>query len=346
MNKKTIFAAIATGLLIVSSCAKPPKATNNANAKLYFDSWISIHLPQAEKVGKGIYILPEMEIEGTGAETVSDSCYVMVNYTKRTLDGSIVESSTEEKAKQLGIYNKANYYGPKIIYTLPGSTQAGIYEALYGMKRGASRVAIIPGWLASFDKFDTEEEYLNKHKDGEHTIQEFEVVDFTKDIDAKRLTELEAYCKEELNLTLKDTLKKGFFYKELFTPTNPADTAKFNKDTTVYINYTGRLLNGQVFDTTIEDTAKVWHIYTPNRAYKPVRINWAEFSNELTMGENSSLITGFTDLLWRMGRPYTKATGVFYYKLGYMEKGSGATIPPFASLRFDIEFTADPDAKK
>ena len=37
----------------------------------------------------------------------------------------------------------------------------------------------------------------------------------------------------------------GFYYKQLQAP---SDTTSFPKDTTIYINYTGRLLNGLVFD--------------------------------------------------------------------------------------------------
>ena len=46
----------------------------------------------------------------------------------------------------------------------------------------------------------------------------------------------------------------------------------------VAMNYTGRLLNGKVFDTSIETVAKEAGLYTPNREYTPLRYKVGEMS--------------------------------------------------------------------
>ena len=131
----------------------------------------------------------------------------------------------------------------------------------------------------------------------------------------------------------------GFYYKELAAP---SDTTVFPSDTTIYINYTGRLLNGLVFDTSIENVAKDNGLYSSSRTYGPVLINWGETYSDITMGsENSSIISGFALTLWQM-QSFEKGIGVFYSPLGYSYSGSGASIPGYAPLIFEIEVVEKP----
>ena len=68
------------------------------------------------------------------------------------------------------------------------------------------------------------------------------------------------------------------------------DSTVLNSGSAYSLNYTGRLLNGQVFDTTIADTAKVHGIYDPTRTYEPVQINWADKATDITMGESETAV--------------------------------------------------------
>jgi FKBP-type peptidyl-prolyl cis-trans isomerase len=124
---------------------------------------------------------------------------------------------------------------------------------------------------------------------------------------------------------------------------------EFSSDTTIYINYTGRLLdleiydNGLMFDTNIENVAKENYIFDNSRTYEPAAIKWAETHGEITM-DGSSLVSGFTQTLWNMANcgPGTKAVGVFYSDLGYGYSGSGS-IPAYAPLVFEIEIVDKPE---
>ena len=143
-------------------------------------------------------------------------------------------------------------------------------------------------------------------------------------------------------MTAADSLEnhKGFYYKQTELV---RDTTSFPKDTTIYINYTGRLLDGTVFDTTDERLAKDNGIWSSSRTYEPVQINWGETYTDITMGSSSSsIIDGFALTLWQM-RKFEKGIGVFTSDYGYGYSGSGESIPPFASLAFEIEIVAKPE---
>lgn len=96
----------------------------------------------------------------------------------------------------------------------------------------------------------------------------------------------------------------------------------------VAINYTGRLLNGKVFDTSIESVAKDNEIYDSRRPYEPLSYRVGE----------QSLIRG-----WEKGiinQPAgSKLTLIIPSALGYGPQDLGI-IPANSSLIFDIEIVS------
>lgn len=120
-------------------------------------------------------------------------------------------------------------------------------------------------------------------------------------------------------------------------------TTSDSNDTTIYINYVGRLLNGKVFDTNIKRVADDNNLSGGD--YTPMAIQWADSYSELIMGTSDStpnMITGFAMTLWRM-HPFGKAIGIFYSNYGYGYSGSGNTIPAYSPLMFEIEVVENPD---
>ena len=97
----------------------------------------------------------------------------------------------------------------------------------------------------------------------------------------------------------------------------------------VAINYTGRLLNGKVFDTSVETVAKDNNVYDPQRQYGPL---------SYTVGR-MSLIRG-----WEKGvinQPAgSKLTLIIPSSLGYGQQGAGDQIPPNSPLFFDLEIVS------
>ena len=141
-------------------------------------------------------------------------------------------------------------------------------------------------------------------------------------------------------MTAADSVSRGFYYKQLQAPT---DTTSFSGDTTIYINYVGKLLNGQVFDTNIARVAKDNYLYSTSSTYEPMLVNWNEDPSEITMGtDGNTVITGFAETIARM-KSMEKGVGVFYSTLGYGYSGSGDNIPAYAPLIFEIELVAKPE---
>ena len=132
----------------------------------------------------------------------------------------------------------------------------------------------------------------------------------------------------------------GFYYKQTSAP--ESDEA-FPSDTTIYINYTGKLLNGLVFDTTDERIAKDNGLYNPDKSYTPVSIQWGEEYTDITMGSgSSSVIDGFARTLWQM-KAMESGVSIFYSPLGYGYSGSEPSIPPYSPLIFEIEIVEKPE---
>ncbi len=334
--------SIASGIiaaLCIFGCAKTPETGANDANRRYFDAWLHVNHPDVRPTGLGIYVLDEKE--GTGAEVKEEGC-ALVDFIARDLEGNISDYSEKTTAKQMGTYDTTTYYGPKKWFTAEGVLQAGIREALIGMKVGGSKKFIIPSWLMSYKVYETEEEYLENSTDGSAAIYEINVRDFTDSIYNWEIEQigkyLEANKAEFGGMTAKDSLRRGFYYKELVPPT-VTDTLK--ADTTIYINYTGRLLNGLVFDTTIEKVAKDNGLYTSSRSYNPVAVKVAADYSKITMG-GSTLVDGFSLTIKQMS-DNEKGVGIFWSPLGYKTSGKGASIPGYAPLIFEIELVAKPE---
>ena len=110
--------------------------------------------------------------------------------------------------------------------------------------------------------------------------------------------------------------------------TTQGNGAPATRERTVAINYTGRLLNGTVFDTSLERVAREHGLYTPQRHYTPL-----EF--QVGVGQ---VVIGMDNALLGM-RVGTKATLIIPSNVAYGSRDQG-TIPAFSTLVFDIEIVS------
>lgn len=356
---KKVFSTVVyiAAAMLLAGCAKTVTPGPNEANKRYFEAWMTKNHPEAEPSGLGIYVLEETEGEGV---EVKDNGYVLVNYKITDLEGNISSYTDATTAKQLGTYEETAYYGPKFATTHKTTIQAGFGDAIYGMKAGGYKKVIIPSWLMTAKEFETAQEYLDYYDEENSTsysstIYEIEIKDYTEDIDRWQIDSIVRFFGNDKvmidgtpantvfsGMTEADSVKTGFFYKQISAP---VDTTTFKKDTVVYINYTGKLLNGLVFDTNIERVAKDNNLYSSSKTYEPMQINWGEKYEDLTMtSSKSSMITGFALTLWQM-RAMEKGVGVFYSPYGYGVSGSGSSIPGYAPLIFEIELVAKPEKK-
>ncbi len=370
-------AYIAVLAAVVAGCAKEKKTPANSEEKLFFDAWMQTHHPDAQKSGNGIYII--RDTPGVGEE-VADSQFVYTSYTITDLSGGIIEYTDEETAKMLGKYDKTKFYGPKVMSRISGYMYAGLADMLSGMKSEGLRKAVVPGWLMSKKWYGSEQEYLD-NVSGSNSIIELEVIDPIKNIDKWQIDSIGRFIKKDKNEMNKDfpyldfvkifekndTIKDesdstsyGFYYlgikdgKPLNTKNDKGEemdiagkshffTRTGSTDTTIYINYVGRLLNGLVFDTNIARVAQDNGL--SGGKYKPVAIKWGDSYSKLIMGTDSetpNVIAGFAKTIWQM-HPFERGIGIFYAKHGYGISGSGKAIPPFSPLMFEIEIVEKPE---
>jgi FKBP-type peptidyl-prolyl cis-trans isomerase len=352
--KLSIFAA---AVMSLAGCAKAVTEGQNEAIKRAFDAWLQEKVinagEEAVREGRGIYVLPEYTKDGDGAKVETDG-FAIMRYTIRDLNGNITSYTNKEYAEQLGTYSPASYYGVQVQTTTAETIRAGVADAIIGMKVGGKKKFIVPSWLMSYSNFDSEQEYLDSDNESSSAIYEIEIVDFAKNINNWQLDRIvECINKPDFydgafnGTEVKDSTSLGFYFKML----NKVESEKeFSTDTTIYINYTGRLLDlpelygdGQVFDTTVENIAKDNYIYSSSKAYSPATIKWGETHSDITLG-GSNVVSGFSQTLWNMVNcaPGTKAVGVFYSDLGYGYSGSG-TIPTYAPLVFEIEIVEKPE---
>lgn len=354
--KHSNYILYAFAAVVAISCAKTVAPGPNDANKRFFDAWMTINHPGAERIGRGTYILEDTP--GTGTEVKKDG-YVLMDYTVTDLDGKITSYTSKVVSKQLGDYDTTKYYGPRFLTTFEESIQAGLMDAIDGMKSGGRRKVVIPGWMMSYSNKATEQDYLNEESSNSDCIYDITIKDFAESANDWQNDSIvrffknnqvkvfdrpasEVFVKNGTPMTMADTVQAGFWYKKVAMKAG-ADTSAFKSDTTIYINYTGKLLNGLVFDTNIKKVALDNGLYSSSRTYEPVQINWGEKAEDITMGnDKNEIIDGFGLTLWQM-REFEKGVGVFYSLLGYSYSGSGSAIPAFASLIFEIEIVEKPE---
>ena len=336
-KKRTILAGgLAAAILALSSgCAKEATTNTENIARSYIEAWMKVFHPGINPTDGGIYILEDTP--GTGSRITDDDYYIFVNYTQTDLEGNISATTDENISKRVGSYQAANYYGSDILLQNEIYTQVGVLDMVKDMAVGGTRTALVPSWLN-----------ITKNPEvtsgtATHAIYTISIEGKTDDITAWEADTLQRYV--DAHMDKVDSTMFGYYCQTLKQPTS---TEKFTTDTTFWINYTGRLLNGHVFDTTVEDTAKVYGIYSPSKTYSPMVVQLSDDDDYTKTTISSSedeegitVVNGFSYCLTNL-RPFEKVRVAFYSGLGYGYSGSSTVIPKFAPIVFDIEVVAKP----
>lgn len=343
MNKYIIL-PLAALCLVAGSCAQSASESTGETAQKYLSLWMDKNHPGVAQDASGIYILEDEP--GTGDEYDSESAYILAGVTIRSLSGTITSTTEEALAKQLGTYRQGNHYGAKYQAVGTGTSYAGVDAMLDGMRIGGKRTALIPSWMLTTSRYDTQKEYINACTSSTHLIYTISLEGQTYDIDKTEMEILAAYVKEHFGADEEpDSYVDGeepagnFYFISDITGFDEEDALE--SDAKVKINYTGRLLNGQVFDTTLEKVAKDAGIFDVGKTYEPVSVTMADDYSNISMSGSSSLINGFKAGLSLMQWKGQKATALFTSALGYTSNGSGNTIPAFSPLIFELEILED-----
>ncbi len=127
------------------------------------------------------------------------------------------------------------------------------------------------------------------------------------------------------NKLVMKTTPSGLKYVVFKLSTKPKPRA----GDTVLVNYTGHLLNGQVFDTSVASVAENAGLLQEGRTYEP--ISFVLGTGQVIKGWDEGI------LLLNTG---AKAKFVIPSSLAYGDQGQGDTIPPYSTLVFDVELVA------
>jgi FKBP-type peptidyl-prolyl cis-trans isomerase len=107
--------------------------------------------------------------------------------------------------------------------------------------------------------------------------------------------------------------------------TQPSIKRKPSTGDTLLVNYTGRTLDGKVFDSSIKADAEKAGLNQPGRNYEPLPV----------IVNTGTVVKGWDEGLLLLNEG-AKAEFIVPSSLGYGSEGSG-DIPPFSTMVFDIE---------
>jgi FKBP-type peptidyl-prolyl cis-trans isomerase FkpA len=230
----------------------------------------------------------EVVSPGTGPE-VEYSDMVAAIITTRTLDGTYASIDTFDVNNRY--YNFLGYYNPEAIHV-------GVKEVLK-RSNGTLRM-IVPSRLAF-------------GRNGSGNIPGNASLDMTvRVLDVAKINQYDDFSIQKFiqtkSLSGFTKTSSGVYYKIA----EPGTGSPITKDSTVVANYTGRLLNGVVFDK-------------------------AEVGKEATFTLNN-LVKG-----WQEALPFIKEGGkirlLIPSSLGYGLQGNSPLIPAFSVLDFDVNVT-------
>ena len=343
---KRIFPILLAAAVVLTSCAKSVSTnTRELEAQALSASMEKYHSGAYEKTTMGAYIFTADEVPGAGAQ-YGEQAYVRVDYTATDRVGRLLRSTLESVNKKNNLYDSRTYYGPLVMYGAENGLKAGVEEMLMGngtslgpMKIGGTRKALIPGWLMTTNRHDSEAEYI-KNVSGSEAVYEVTLVDAFTDEEQWEKDSLARYIAANFPDAVEDTEIGGGWY---YVVTKPAPgTGLLAADSTVYCNYTLRDLSGRVIDSNIEKVARDNNFYSSSSKYDPVKINWNSDYTKITMTTSETdVVDGFANAFLKMHQ-YESGIALFWSGLGYYATGSGGSIPAYCPLRFDLELTEKP----
>lgn len=328
MKKTSIIFSVLAATLIAASCAKTASTELNSGTKQSLEAWINTYHPDAPQTPEGVWILADEPGTGAELEGTDEELFVYLDYTTSTpasLGESFVSTTFRSLAERVGTgYDKSYYYGPKLTSFSESGISAGLESALKGMKVGGHRKCLVPGWLNTTSRYDKLDDYY-ANESGTSTIYDLYLRDIVPDETKWELDSLSAYFSHNFpKVKIADSLIYGVYLIDAAgnAVKTPYSESVYPGDTTVYVNYSGRLLNGSEFDSSSK-----------------MSVQWGKDYSLVTITTSKSKpVAGFAAGVWNMP-PRQEVSVIFISSLGYGSSGSGKTIPAYSPLRFDLEAT-------
>lgn len=291
--------------------------------------------PDYDATESGLYYQFFKQNEGAVKPQEGDMVRLVMSY-KNSKDSVLFDSRAEDP---MGRKPKDMYY---IEFPLQKSTFKGSFEeALYMMGVGDSASFIISAdsvYLVTF-KAPKLPDYIEKGSMLTFNVL-LEKITTKAEAEAERNKQMQ---EQQAMMTKMQAEESGVFAKYLadnkittkptasgliYIESKKGNGKKPKAGELVKVNYTGRLLDGTIFDTSDEATAKSAGTYDERREYIPI---------EFPVGQGQ-VIPGWDEGLMLMSVG-SKGQFIIPSAIGYGAQGGGP-IPPFSPLVFDVELVA------
>jgi FKBP-type peptidyl-prolyl cis-trans isomerases 1 len=255
----------------------------------------------AQPDSSGIYYISE--VEGTG-NTPGDSDLVVISYKAWDLKNHLIDCSDTANYNQLITYPLYQFGGPSVDFSMKYRGFPGWNLTLKKMKEGGKAIAIIPSLLTFRD-------YVPRK-------YEFQLIKVVKDISSYERQKMNNYL-DGIGKAVADSTPDGIYYIEEYA--GKGDTIRNNS--TVYLQITGKLLDGRIFFQS--DTANF--------------IPYVIGTKQLVPGLEQVLVGKRGGTMATAILPYNKAYGKNAYP-DPLQNGQ-VIIPWYSPLVYDIKIKED-----
>jgi FKBP-type peptidyl-prolyl cis-trans isomerase len=261
----------------------------------------------AQPTASGIYFLETKK--GTGKSPVQDG-YVTAHYTVHLLGGQQL-FSTVERGEPIDFKCGSQFENEGFMEVIMMMKEGGKCNAIIPSSKafgaqGAGQV--VPPFSTLYYDIELVKTMSNDEFQAKQAKKQEQKAAESARLKAEESSLLQKYLKDN-NITPTKTLPNGLIYIETLAGTGPQpiDGKK------VKVQYTGKLLNGTVFDSSVDKG-------------KPY---------EFPLGRKQ-VIEG-----WDAGIPLMKVGGkailIVPSSLAYKDRGAGDRIPPYSTLVFEVE---------
>ncbi|EKD31095.1 MAG: 70 kDa peptidylprolyl isomerase [uncultured bacterium] len=305
MNRILKLSSIFFLSMVAFSCAREVEEGQDDIEKRVLDAYIHVvHKDTLQPTASGLYIIPGKSGDGLLVESLNG---VYVRYSTLDLKENYISTTDENIAKRVGGFSYGSYYGPYLLEIGYNTSIKGLEEGMKGMKEGGTARFIIPSWLSDYENSGSNKIHTVT------TIYDVEIIKVVKDMKVFQTDTLEAYSNKYWGGI--DSITNNYYFKTISSSTG--DSIKVNSALQYY--YVGKLLDGFVFDTNIEDTARKYNIYDATKSYLPLDLT-AHVETETGDGK---VIRGMAKSILKM-KYGEKAITFFSSEYGY-----GSTEKPF-----------------
>ena len=339
--KRVYAAAIAVATVMVGwSCAREAEEIATGLSRQSFEAWVSKYAPSAyANPYKDIYIEyiergPENE-----AKPVENYTWLTVNYTGKTLDGTVFVTRVDSISKRIGSFAYTTHYCDDFLQYTSTSTKLcdGLRQAFERMRVGDSVRVYIPHDKGYTSAMNVNSGYAGENGSGYTSVPilfEMRLKAVTTQPFIWERDSVEHYAQRHWGTGYShDTVG---MYMRIVQPNPAGDT--ITEDSTVLVYYEEYFMDGFLAATNIDTVASKWNVYSSSdeTAYEPLSLTPSSGSNA---SENNVLYIAVPHM-----RKGETAEVVTVSTWAHGDSGNSSSTPeilPYQPMRYKIYVVDD-----